>query len=121
MSKYWGFESTHDCSNGDKSLITSKSNIIAFTKTLVNAIDMKPYGEPMVVHFAEHDESKAGYSLVQLIETSSITGHFVDSTGEFYLNVFSCKNFDASIVEKIIEQFFAPDHITTKFYLRKAL
>jgi S-adenosylmethionine/arginine decarboxylase-like enzyme len=120
MSEYWGFESTHDCLNGDKSLITSKDNIIAFTKALVEAIDMKAYGEPLVVYFAEHDASKAGYSLVQLIETSSITGHFVDSTGEFYLNIFSCKNFDATVVNAVIQRYFKPENIKTKFYLRKA-
>ncbi len=50
---------------------------------------MGSYEEPVLEHFATHDLSKAGYSLVQLIETSPITGHFVDKNGDAYLDVFS--------------------------------
>lgn len=47
---------------------------------LVKDIDMVPYGGPQVVHFGSGN--KAGYTLVQLIETSNITAHFVEETND---------------------------------------
>jgi hypothetical protein len=44
--------------------------------------DEKAYGAPVLEHFAEHLPEAAGYSLVQLIETSAITGHFCDLSSE---------------------------------------
>jgi hypothetical protein len=44
--------------------------------------DAKAYGAPVLEHFAEHLPEAAGYSPVQLIETSAITGHFCDLSSE---------------------------------------
>ena len=51
-------------------------------------------GEQVGCHRAAHVPQAAGYSLVQLIETSAITGHFCDASGDAYLDIFSCKDFD---------------------------
>lgn len=116
----WGKESTHDVKGGHLPAVRSAEVITAFARELVEAIEMKPYGEPQVVHFAAHDPTKGGYTLVQLIETSSITGHFVDSNGDFYLNVFSCKDFEPKIVDALILKYFKPQNITSQVYLRQA-
>jgi len=50
--------------------------------------------------------------LVQLIETSNICAHFVDATGEAYIDVFSCKDFDIDVVMETITEFFGPDSIS---------
>jgi len=91
--------------------ICSKSAIAAFVKELVEAIDMIAYGEPVIVHFAEHSHEAAGYSLVQLIETSAITGHFSDNNRDAYLDIFSCKSFANDIAIKVVEKHFAPQRI----------
>ena len=39
--------------------------------------------------FRAQDPVTSGYTLVQLIETSSITAHLSENTGNIYLNVFS--------------------------------
>ena len=91
--------------------ISNKSAIAAFVKELVEAIDMKAYGEPVIVHFAEHNYEAVGYSLVQLIETSAITGHFNDNNRDAYLDIFSCKPFANDIVIQVVEKHFAPQKI----------
>ncbi len=91
--------------------VCSKNAIAAFVKELVEAIDMKVYGEPIIVHFAEHSYEAAGYSLVQLIETSAITGHFSDNNRDAYLDIFSCKNFDDDLAIKVVQKHFAPRKI----------
>lgn len=112
----WGFHLLLDCYGADKSLITDGKNIAEFAKVLVERIDMKAYGEPQVIHFGEDD--KQGYTLVQLIETSNISGHFCDDTGNFYLDIFSCKPYGIGIVVETVNQFFKPEKIVERFVER---
>ena len=112
----WGYHMVIDAYRAPIELISSAPNIEQFAKTLVSRIDMKAYGEPQVIHFGEDD--KLGYTLVQLIETSNITGHFSEETGNFYLDVFSCKWFDQDEVLAVVNQFFKPEDIDHRFFLR---
>ncbi len=120
MSSYWGYHLILDCKGCNKEKIKSEKNITAFVKHLVKEIDMKAYGEPILKHFATHDPEKGGYSLVQLIETSAITGHFVDINGDVYLDVFSCKEFSNETVQKVIRDYFSPEKISETFLTRQA-
>jgi len=114
----WGFHLSLDCSSCNIGKITSAENISNFAKELVRNIDMKAYGEPQVVHFGEGN--KAGYTLIQLIETSNIAGHFCDDSGDVYLDVFSCKKFDPNIVADTVETYFNPTSIKMNFLHRNA-
>jgi len=67
---------------------------------------MVPYGKPQIVHFGTGN--KAGYTLVQLIETSNIVAHFVEEYDDMYLDVFSCKEFSPDTVETIVRNHFRP-------------
>lgn len=115
----WGYHLVVDCSAGSN--VSDKAHITKFIKELVPAIDMVAFGKPWVEHFATHDESKAGLSFCQMIETSNICGHFVDSSGDFYIDVFSCKPFDASIVGTLIDKYFAPKTTGMRFIERTAI
>lgn len=119
-NEFWGYHLILDCAGGIISNVSSAKIIEEFVKELVPAIDMKAYGEPVVVHFASHSEKAAGYSLVQLIETSAITGHFSDTTGDFYLDIFSCKTFDDSIAQEIVKKYFNPVSLRFTFLTRQA-
>lgn len=112
----WGYHLILDCYNADKELVTNSANIAAFAKALVKRISMKAYGEPQVIHFGE--DEKQGYTLVQLIETSNITGHFCDETGDFYLDIFSCKPYENAVVVETVKQFFAPERIVDRYIER---
>lgn len=120
MSDYWGYHLILDCKACNIDRITSYDNIKSFITSLVRDIDMVAYGTPVIEHFATHDPMKAGYSLVQLIETSSITGHFVDLTGDCYLDIFSCKEFNIETVIRCVESFFNPDSIRRTYLTRQA-
>ena len=102
----WGYHLALDCTYCDKEAITSKETISAFVKELVEKIDMVAYGDPMIVSFGSGN--KAGYTLVQLIETSNICGHFCDDSGDAYLDVFSCKEFDDNTVVEVVMKYFSP-------------
>ena len=117
---YWGYHAMFDCGACDKLLVTSKTNVYAFIKELVPAIDMVAYGEPMIEHFATHAADKAGISFIQMIETSNISGHLVDSNGDAYIDIFSCKPVDVAIAQTVIEKYFKPTKVRVNFITRSA-
>jgi len=97
-------------------LIRCPYNITDFSKTLVKRIDMKPFGDPWVERFGEGN--KAGYTLIQLIETSNITAHFCEETGDAYIDVFSCRDYDPDDAKGVIQDFFLPEEIDTRILIR---
>jgi S-adenosylmethionine/arginine decarboxylase-like enzyme len=92
--------------------------VAGFARSLVKRIDMVPFGSPQVVMFGSG--SKKGYTLVQLIETSNITAHFVEENNSMYLDVFSCKDFDPDVVEEAVKEFFDAKFFNRKVILRQA-
>ena len=92
----------YDC---DPELIRSREEIGRVVKELCDLIEMKRFGETQVVHFGE-DERVAGFSMVQLIETSLISAHFANLTNTTYLDVFSCKSYDPDVVRAFAQDYF---------------
>ncbi len=117
---YWGYHLLLDCYQCNINRITSYDNISNFVKSLVERIDMKAYGDPIIEHFATHDPEKAGFSLVQLIETSNITAHFVDKNGDCYIDIFSCKPFSVDDARDVVQYFFTPKNIQLTYIERQA-
>jgi S-adenosylmethionine/arginine decarboxylase-like enzyme len=117
---YWGYHAMFDCAACDRDRVTDRNNIYQFIKELVPAIDMVAYGEPTIEHFAAHAEDKAGFSFVQMIETSSITGHLVDHNGDAYIDIFSCKTVDVKVAEDMIVKYFNPKKVRLNFITRSA-
>lgn len=102
----FGMELVLDLAGCDPGTIRSKERLIAYARELCRVIDMTPYGDPFAQRFGLTDAKTAGYSLVQLIETSSITGHFSEETNRAYINVFSCRKFDATAATEFTKRFF---------------
>ena len=117
-NNYWGYHTILDCSGCNHDAITSYDTIYHFVKELVEKIDMVAYGEPQIVNFGSED--KAGYTLVQLIETSNICCHFVNELDEMYLDVFSCKPYDREIVKELVVKYFAATNLREGYIERKA-
>ena len=118
--EYWGYHLILDCKQGELDCVRNKETISEFIKELVMKIDMRAWGEPMIEHFATHNPDAAGYSALQLIETSNIAGHFVDKNGDFYLDIFSCKPFDIETAKQVVVKYFDPIKIKTTYLERQA-
>ena len=104
--RLFGMELVLDLHGCDGKVMRSRAKLDAFARKLCRRIKMKRYGEPLLEHFGHKDPVTAGYSLVQLIETSSITGHFSENTGSAYLNIFSCKEFDPDDAAEFCKKYF---------------
>ena len=124
MSTYWGYHLCINARGASLAAISDASNIEKFTKDLVKRIDMIAYGEPQIVHFGSGN--KAGYTLVQLIETSNICAHFVEDdgyetdTGSYYFDCFSCKPFDINEVIKCCREYFKNESEQISYITRQA-
>lgn len=115
--KAWGLASSVDIYNCDPDIIRDADAIRRFVVELCDLIEMKRFGETQVVHFGE-DERVAGYSMVQLIETSLISGHFANLTNAVYLDVFSCKPYLPEKVQLFAEDYFEGSHSNLNISLR---
>jgi len=113
----WGIASSIDIYNCEPQLIRSAEAIRRFVAELCDLIEMKRFGETQVVHFGE-DERVAGYSMVQLIETSLISAHFANQTNTTYLDVFSCKEYAPEAVREFSQTYFGGSHSTLNVTLR---
>jgi len=114
----WGYHLILDCRGGDLNAVSDARNIEKFVIELVEQIDMKRYGEANIVHFGSG--GLCGYSLLQLIETSSVTGHFVDQNGDAYIDIFSCKPFDQKTVLNVVQKYFNPKSVKARYLVRQA-
>jgi S-adenosylmethionine/arginine decarboxylase-like enzyme len=116
--KVWGIASSIDIYQCDPETIRSADKIRQFVIELCELIEMKRYMDTLVVHFGE-DEKVAGFSMVQLIETSLISAHFANLTNTTYLDVFSCKPYDPEVVAEYAMRFFGGKSCITHFNFRR--
>lgn len=106
----------YDC---DLDKISSYNEIKKFVIELCDrVICMKRFGEPLIPHFGHDNPISSGYSLVQLIETSSVTAHFSEYKRSVYLNIFSCAWFDAAKTTSFCQKFFGAKRAQTKLIKR---
>jgi len=60
-----------------------------------------------------------GTSAIQFVMTSNVTIHTLDILKQVYLNIFSCKEFDAKIAAEFSRKYFSGKIVTSKVIIRK--
>lgn len=114
----YGMELILDLAKCDPRILASKKKLIEFVVKLCKLIKMKRYGQPLIEKFGFGADFTAGYSLVQLIETSSITGHFSELWSKAYINIFSCRKYNPKVVKKFTKGFFKARTIKNRLLYR---
>lgn len=114
--KAWGLCTAVDLQDCNPDLIRDADHIKRYVVELCELIGMNRFGECQVVNFGEG--RVAGYSMVQLISTSLISGHFANDTNNAYLDIFSCKGYDPAVVEAFSKEFFGARRSTATATLR---
>lgn len=105
MEKFWGKMTSIDLKDCDLNRITSKGYIGDYVIQLCKLIDMNRFGDTQIVHFGQ-DEKVAGFSFVQFIETSLISGHFANASKSAYIDIFSCKDYDHTAASTFTTEYF---------------
>ncbi len=113
----WGMSTAIDLHDCKPDTIRDPDEIEDFVIQLCDLIDMKQFGEPMIVSFG--DGERAGYSLVQLIETSCITAHFAEQDNNAYVDIFSCKAYPPEKAANFCKEFFGAKDMKITTTLRK--
>jgi S-adenosylmethionine decarboxylase len=114
---YFGYHLMLDCSGCVR--IDDRENIYNFVKELVERIGMTAHGEPVIEYLLPGDPNQ-GYSLMQLITTSNICGHFIELDGTAYIDIFSCKEFDTDEAIAVVDKYFHPRKVRVNFLTRHA-
>jgi len=79
---------------------------------------MKKLGDLKIENLQSGDKSLFGYCVTQFIHTSNITGHFMGVSGDAYIDLFSCKEFNIEEVINIVNQYFHPKKMNKHFIIR---
>jgi S-adenosylmethionine/arginine decarboxylase-like enzyme len=114
----WGLLTSIDIKNCDPESIRSEIVITRYVDHLCQLLKMKPYGDTQLAHFG-NDERVAGFSMVQFIETSLISGHFCNKTNNAYIDIFSCKIYDPYKATHLTQLYFQGENIKTNICFRE--
>jgi S-adenosylmethionine decarboxylase len=114
----WGITTSVDLHGCNPDFIRDAEKIKEFVKNLCDLIEVKIFGECIVVHFGEKEEIQ-GFSMVQLIESSLVSGHFANKTNNAYLDIFSCKYHNPYKVAEFCKEFFEAKDYTLNYLFRK--
>lgn len=111
----WGLEASIDLFWCHPERIRDPEYIRAFAVAQCDFIHMQRYGEPLIVHFGK-EAHLSGYTLVQLIETSNITAHFIDQATQKQgnagcLNIFSCAVFSPYAAAAFCQEWFGAQEV----------
>ena len=86
---------------------------------------MKKMAEPSFIYLSDENDyyvekDIVGFTVLQGIETSSITIHFCEGSRTAYFDLFSCKCFDQDIVIDLFNEYFGGEIANQMFLSRNA-
>jgi S-adenosylmethionine/arginine decarboxylase-like enzyme len=106
LDKFWGQHLILNCKKGNEA-VRDIEKVKEFVDDLIVVINMEKHGDLKIERFGEGDLQ--GISFCQFIKTSSIVGHLCDISGNFYLDIFSCKRFHSTDVLNCVRKHFNPE------------
>jgi S-adenosylmethionine decarboxylase len=90
----------------EKSLLVNPERIGDFVLELCKVIGMKAYGKPIVERFGNGDLEGYSSTILQFIETSSITIHLDEVENKAFIDICSCKKFDSKLACNFSKDYF---------------
>ncbi|PIN73845.1 S-adenosylmethionine decarboxylase [Candidatus Woesearchaeota archaeon CG10_big_fil_rev_8_21_14_0_10_45_16] len=101
---WWGRSASVDLHGCDAKLLSDPKAIARFVRGLVKELNMVRVGPPEIKRFG-HGKLR-GYSMMQFIETSTIVAHFDEQGGRAFIDIFSCKKYNAKKMGVFCKKFF---------------
>lgn len=115
----WGYHILVDCF--EVSNFNDQDNITNFIDELSALLNSVTVGSTVVEHITAQNPNQSGISFFQMLEGSSITGRFVNSTKNLYLEVFSCSSFNPGIIRDLVEKYFGFRSIGLRVIVRNTI
>lgn len=104
----WGITTSVDLRSCNPNFIRDTNHIKKFTVDLCNLLNVMRIGECKLIQYGAKKEIQ-GFSMVQLIDTSLISGHFSEALNNAYLDIFRIITFDFASTYKIVILQTLPD------------
>ncbi len=93
-----------DACEADPATLGDVGLIFSFLDALPAKIGMQKIGPPQMAQFTDCD--KNGVTGIVMIVTSHISIHTYTDKACFFMDVFSCKPFDANVVVELVRKTF---------------
>lgn len=116
----YGWDLAVDLGRCDRGRLDDPACVEQWFTTLCEAINMKPYGDPMVRNFGSGNV--AGLTGVQLWETSDCTIHCAPNRAyndSAYASIFACRPFDPRHAANITAEIFDAKLMHTNMRVRR--
>jgi S-adenosylmethionine/arginine decarboxylase-like enzyme len=115
--KVFGWSLQLDLGGCDPAVMRDRDKLCAWARDLCYLIDMTAYGPTIAEHFG--NAYVTGWSVMQLIETSLISAHFVEEDNSVYADVFSCKEFDPDKAGQFTQERFGASAVRATLTVRR--
>lgn len=102
--KTFGWELNINLYDCNPKILKSGKLIRKYVIDLCKHLKINRWGPLTLKHFG--NAHLQGYSFMQLIEASSIIGHFCEAYNTIYIDVFSCKKFNIKKVSGFTARYF---------------
>lgn len=102
----WGKSLSIDLLDCPHERVNNKELLEQFIHEVLTQIKMKAHGPTYIDRFGDPELHLEGYSAMQFIETSSITVHLDEVNDRAFVDIFSCKDFDAEKASQFTKDFF---------------
>ena len=100
----WGKSAAIDLHDCEHDRVNNKEILANFVKEVIEVVHMQAHGPCHIDRFGAGNLE--GYSAIQFIETSSITVHLDEVENRAYIDIFSCKDFDANVALEFCQKYF---------------
>ncbi|CUS03958.2 conserved protein of unknown function [Candidatus Promineifilum breve] len=104
----------------NRAALSDGETVNRFLVELVHELDMNVLAGPMVTEEAGEPQ-RAGYSGVIILYESHAAIHTYSNLGEAFLDVFSCKPYDVSRVERVMNRYFGTFEIVEQTTLGRGV
>ena len=104
------------CENMEKLLDTSF--IESFLLELVRISEMKAITKPKVLYYEHEKKEESGVTGFVIISDSHISIHTYPAKKALYLDLFSCKQFDADKIVNYVKETFEPKEVKKRLIER---
>lgn len=121
----FGFHLILDIFDCNIESIRDEAVIREFLNVLLYKIKMKKMAEPSFIYLSDENDyyvekDIVGFTVLQGIETSSITIHFCEGSRTAYFDLFSCKYFDQDVVIDLFKEYLGGEIANQMFLSRNA-
>jgi S-adenosylmethionine/arginine decarboxylase-like enzyme len=114
LEEHYGLSTGIDLEKCNFEKIKNTDVLRDFAIGICDYINVPRHIEPTITHVGNNPRL-SGYSLVQLLESSSIIGHFKDFDGNAFIDIFSCKPYQPRAAATFCKKYFNAQRMNVRY------